>query len=125
MVVSFGILYIVNLRRVPHMTHLRSATAGRKYLILNISYPLPNISLRHLNHLAHIHKQLSDAQSLEKRDRAGRLPYLPVPNWISGVTDDSRPSLLPMVGTSGETALLPWLNGHLKVRVRIEEHPFL
>jgi len=29
------------------------------------------------------------------------------------------------VGTGGETALLPWLNGHLKIRVRIEEHPFL
>ena len=48
-----------------------------------------------------------------------------MPNWISGVTDDSRPPLLPMVGTGGETALLPWLNGHLKIRVRIEEHPFL
>lgn len=48
-----------------------------------------------------------------------------MPNWIGGVADDSGPSLLPMVGTGRETALLPWLNGHLKIRVRIEEHPFL
>jgi hypothetical protein len=30
-----------------------------------------------------------------------------------------------MVGAGRKTALLPWLNGHLKIRVRIEEHPFL
>lgn len=75
-------------------------------------------------------------QSPVERDGVGQLPncqveghvrssYLSVPNWICGVTDDSRPPLLTMVGTSGETALLPWLNRHLKIRVRIEEHPFL
>lgn len=51
--------------------------------------------------------------------------YLSVPNGIGGVADDSGPSLLAVVGTRRETALLPWLNGHLKIRVRIEEHPFL
>ena len=48
-----------------------------------------------------------------------------MPNWVGGITDDSRPPLLPVVGTGREAALLPWLNGHLKVRVRIEEHAFL
>lgn len=99
-------------------------------------YPLSDRRSRHLNHPAHAHKELNDAQSPEERDGVGRHPnrqvedlggssYLSVPNWISGVTDDGGPSLLPMVGAGGETALLPWLNGHLKVRVRIEEHPFL
>ena len=48
-----------------------------------------------------------------------------MPDRIGGVADDSGPSLLPMVGAGRKTALLPWLNGHLKIRVRIEEHPFL
>lgn len=51
--------------------------------------------------------------------------YLSVPYRIGGVADDGGPSLLPVVGARRETALLPWLNGHLKVRVGIEEHPFL
>lgn len=94
-----------------------------------------NICLLHLTHAAHIHKQLHKA-GLRQRGESGQLPtcevedpsgssYLSMPDGVGGVTDDSRPSLLPMVGTGGETAFLSWLNGHLKVRVRIEEHSFL
>lgn len=48
-----------------------------------------------------------------------------MPNGVGGVADDGGPPLLPVVGTGGEAALLPGLDGHLQVRVRVEEHPFL
>lgn len=115
------------------MSHLRLSLLRQEEPILIVTSVYR--TLLHLTHAANIHKQLHKA-GLRQRGESGQLPtcevedpsgssYLSMPDGVGGVTDDSRPSLLPMVGTGGETAFLSWLNGHLKVRVRIEEHSFL
>lgn len=39
--------------------------------------------------------------------------YLSVPNWISRVADDSRPSFLAVMRKCRKCTFLAWLNGHL------------
>lgn len=51
--------------------------------------------------------------------------YLCVPLWVDGVAGHSGALLLPVVWQRREDAVLPRLDGQLKVGVRIEEHAFL
>lgn len=53
------------------------------------------------------------------------VPHLSVPDGVDGVSNDGRPSLLPVVAKDGEDAPLPGVDGHLQVRVRVEEHALL
>lgn len=50
---------------------------------------------------------------------------LPVPHRVGGVGYDRGASLLAVVGKLREAAPLPGLDGHLQVRVWVEEHAFL
>lgn len=51
--------------------------------------------------------------------------HLSVPDGVNGVSDDGRSSLLAVVAKDGEDAPLPGVDGHLQVRVWIEEHALL
>lgn len=55
----------------------------------------------------------------------GVCAHLPVPHWVGGVGYDGRAPLLAMVGELGEAAPLARLDGHLQVRVGVEEHALL
>lgn len=45
-----------------------------------------------------------------------------MPDRVGGVSDDGRSSFLSMVTEDGKDTSLPWVDGHLQVRVRIKEH---
>lgn len=48
-----------------------------------------------------------------------------MPDGVNGVGDDGRSALLSVVAEDGEDAPLPRVDGHLQVRVWVEEHALL
>lgn len=48
-----------------------------------------------------------------------------MPHWVGGVGYDGRAPLLAVVGELGEATSLAGLDGHLQVRIGVEEHALL
>lgn len=51
--------------------------------------------------------------------------YLSVPHRVGGVSDDGRSSFLPVMTEDGEDTPLPWVDGHLQIRVWVKKHALL
>ena len=53
------------------------------------------------------------------------VPHLSVPDRVGGVGDDGGATFLSVVCERRQAPPPAWLDGHLQVRVRVEEHALL